>query len=141
MQLTKHTDLSLRVLMYLDIKKNSNVTISEMAKQYGASKNHLVKVVHKLVSLGYINSTQGRGGGLSLAINAEEISVGDIVRNMETTLDVVDCESNTCPLLPACKLKTALNKATLSFLDTLDSYTLADLTQNRTHLLKLVASH
>ncbi len=137
MQLTKHTDLALRVLMYLSLK-DEKVTVGEMAEKYGASKNHLVKVVHKMVSLGYINSTQGRGGGLCLAINMSEVTIGDVVRSMESILDVVDCDSNTCPLLPACKLKVALSKAMDSFLETLDTFTLDELVKNKSHLLKLV---
>ena len=138
MQLTKHTDLSLRVLMYLAIHPEKKVTISEIALHYGASKNHLVKVVHRMVSLGYILSTQGRGGGLSLGIDIHEISIGEVMRNMESTLDVVDCQSDQCPLIPACRLKSALNKATQAFLDVLDNYTIADLVINKSHLLRLL---
>ena len=138
MQLTKHTDLALRVLMYLAVKDGEKVTVGEMADKYAASKNHLVKVVHKMVSLGYINSTQGRGGGLCLAIDLHEVTIGDVVRSMESILDVVDCDSNTCPLLPACRLKVALGKAMDTFLETLDTFTLDDLVKNKSHILKLV---
>ena len=48
MQLTLHTDYSLRVLIYLTQKRADLATISEIANFYQISRNHLVKVVHHL---------------------------------------------------------------------------------------------
>ncbi len=138
MQLTKHTDLSLRVMMHLAINTSELSTIKDISEKYNISKNHLMKVVNKLASLGYIESTQGRGGGISLAVMPEEIVVGDIVRAMEVTLDIIDCSGSQCPLLPACLLKGVLNEATTAFLKVLDQYTIADLVRNKPQLLKLV---
>ena len=138
MQLTKHTDLSLRVLIYLALKPGQLGVISDIARHYGASKNHLVKVVHRLATLGYINSFQGRGGGIRLSKQADNIIVGKVVRDMENTMDVIDCVGTGCPLLPACHLKPILNAATSAFLEVLDNYSIADLITNKQQLLKLV---
>ena len=138
MQLTTHTDLSLRVLIYLALKPGELGVISDIARHYGASKNHLVKVVHKLATLGYINSFQGRGGGIKLRKQADNIIVGKVVRDMENTMDVIDCAGTGCPLLPACHLKPILNAATSAFLEVLDNYSIADLITNKQQLLKLV---
>ncbi len=138
MQLTKHTDLSLRVLIYLALKPGQLGVISDIARHYGASKNHLVKVVHRLATLGYINSFQGRGGGIRLRKQADNIIVGKVVRDMENTMDVIDCAGTGCPLLPACHLKPILNAATSAFLEVLDNYSIADLITNKEQLLKLV---
>ena len=67
MQLTKLTDLSLRVLMHLALDPDELGTVKAIAEHYNVSRHHLVKVVHKLVRLGYLRSTRGRGGGISLA--------------------------------------------------------------------------
>lgn len=138
MQLTKHTDLSLRVLIYLALKPGELGVISDIARHYGASRNHLVKVVHKLASLGYINSYQGRGGGINLKKQADNIIVGKVVRDMENTMDVIDCVGTGCPLLPACHLKPILNRAASAFLKVLDNYSIADLITNKQQLLKLI---
>ncbi|MCR9262315.1 MAG: Rrf2 family transcriptional regulator [Pseudomonadaceae bacterium] len=118
----------------------AEITVKDIAARYNVSRNHLVKVVHRLSSLEYLESTQGRGGGIALAMAPEDILVGDVVRNMEVTLDVIDCAAGNCPLLPACLLKGALDEATDAFLDTLDGYTIADLTKNRSAFIKLVGS-
>lgn len=138
MQLTKYTDFSLRLLIYAALHPNRRVTITEVSDTYRASKNHFVKIVHRLVQLGYLTSAKGRNGGLSLAISPADIYIGKVVRDMEATLDVVDCNATACPILPACKLKGALAQATQAFLSSLDNITLEDLTQNQTDLLRLI---
>ena len=48
MQLTRYSDYSLRVLIYLALDPNRLVTIEDIARSYGISKGHLMKVVHQL---------------------------------------------------------------------------------------------
>lgn len=127
MQLTKYTDYSLRVLIYLVTKPEA--TIGEMAEYYQISRNHLVKVVHALACKGFVATTRGKNGGVKLARAAELIGVGDVVRAMEPHFDVVECfnfKKAHCAALPVCSLKNALNRAAAGFLGVLDEYTLAD---------------
>jgi Rrf2 family nitric oxide-sensitive transcriptional repressor len=129
MQLTRYTDYSLRVLVYLSLKTDSTVTITEIADYYGISRNHLVKVVHNLANLGYIQTTRGKGGGLRLGHPAEEIKIGTVVRDMEPNFDIVECFSRNnmpCIIEPLCALKHQLKQASDSFLAVLDEYSLAD---------------
>ncbi len=134
MQLTRYTDYSLRVLMYLALNPDKLGHISDIAESFNISRNHLIKVVNYLVKLGYIYSKRGRGGGLELAYEPETISIGEIVRSTEQTLDVVNCNEPICPFLPACYLQSALNQATQAFLSVLDDFTLADLIKNKREL-------
>jgi len=137
MQLTLYTDYSLRVLIYLGIRPNHQATITEIAQSYKVSRNHLVKVVHNLGNMGYITTTRGRGGGLLLALPAEKINIGEVVRKTEPNFDLVECfdeETNSCPISPACALIRALKMARKAFLEVLDQYTLADVVANRSEL-------
>jgi Rrf2 family transcriptional regulator, nitric oxide-sensitive transcriptional repressor len=138
MHLTKHTDISLRVLMYLGTHKGEICNISEIATKVNVSRNHLVKVVHKLAGFGYIKSKQGRGGGILIDGDLKEIRVGDVVRDMETNLSIVDCSTRSCPLTPSCILKKALSDATTAFMKVLDDYTLEDLIRNKRTLIRLI---
>ncbi len=124
--------------MYLGLHAEETATITEIAACYQVSRNHLVKVVHQLSSQGYLQSKRGRGGGITLAAPASDIYVGDVVRAMEATLNIIDCEGSACPLLPSCLLKDVLNEATQAFLQSLDQYTIADLIRNKPQLLKII---
>ena len=75
MRLTRYTDYAFRVLFYLGVNSDRAVPISEMARSYDISQNHLMKVVHELVKSGYLESVRGRSGGVSLARAADEIGV------------------------------------------------------------------
>lgn len=129
MQLTRHTDYSLRVLAFLCLKQGDAVTIAEIADYYSISRNHLVKIVHHLSSDGFITTTRGNRGGIRLARAAIDIHIGDVIRKMEPHFNIVECFSRdnpACNIEPICNLKGALKEASLAFLTVLDKYTLAD---------------
>lgn len=118
MQLTRFTDYSLRVLVYLGAHPERLCTISEIAESYGISENHLMKVVNRLSTAGYIETLRGKGGGMHLSRAPKLINIGDVVRHMEDRLDIVECfnaEHQDCPLLPACTLKSVLADARRNF--------------------------
>lgn len=130
MRLTTYTDYALRVLMYLGLRGDDLATIQEIAEQYGISKNHLMKLVHELGQLGYVETIRGKNGGLRLGRRPDEITVGEIVRHLEPDLALVECFQSTgvrCRIVNDCVLQTMLGEALDRFLETLDRYTLADL--------------
>lgn len=129
MHLTRFTDYSLRVLIYLAAKGEQRSTISEIAARFNISRNHLMKVVQDLNHQGYITSIRGKNGGLLLKRAPETISLGKLVRETERDLELVECfgDENECVITPACQLKPILAEALAAFLAVLDHYTLADL--------------
>jgi Rrf2 family transcriptional regulator, nitric oxide-sensitive transcriptional repressor len=133
MRITRYTDYSLRVLMYVALKGDELSTIGEIATSYGISKNHLMKVVQELNNKGYLIATRGKNGGLRLKGNPEDINIGALVRDTEQDLELVECfgSTNTCVITPVCQLKHVLAEALEAFFATLDQYTLADLLPNR----------
>ena len=141
MRLTRFSDYSLRVLMYLALREPELATIAEIAGHYDISENHLMKVVHGLAQLGYVTSLRGRGGGLRLAKPPAEISVGEVVRATEADTALVECfnpGSNACVITQACALRRALAKAQEAFYATLDDVTLADLVRPKAGLTRLL---
>lgn len=129
MQLTLFTDYSLRTLMYLSVNKDRLCTVKEIAKGYNISRNHMVKVVHNLAKCGFVETSKGKGGGIRLLKEPEEVNLRDVITMLEPNLSLVECfspESNSCCIVPACGLKGIMKEALGAFLDTLDKYTLAD---------------
>lgn len=129
MHITRYTDYSLRVLMYVALKGNELSTIREIAESYDISKNHLMKVVQELNSKGYLQAIRGKNGGLRLRGETRDINLGELVRNTEQDLNLVECfgDNSQCALTPNCRLKGVLAEALEAFFRVLDSYTLADL--------------
>lgn len=134
MQLTVFTDYGLRSLMFLAAHPDRVCSVREISDHYGISRNHLVKVVHRLAQLGYINSTKGKGGGIMLAKGMESLRLGDLVSKLEPNMDLVECfnrETNSCKIVSACQLKHFLGDANKAFINSLNQHTLADAVMNK----------
>lgn len=129
MRLTRYTDYSFRVLIYLAVRPDGFGTVQDVSEAYGISRNHLMKVVQELNRRGYVDTVRGKGGGMHLCRPAADIGIGQVVRDMESDLALVECfgSGNRCVITPECTLKNVLADALGSFLAVLDRYTLADL--------------
>lgn len=141
MKLTTFTDYSLRVLIYLAAQPEKRATISEIARSFDVSENHLTKVVHLLGKNGWLANVRGKGGGLELAMPPELVGVGTVVRETEGVAVVAECfaeEGNHCSIARICRLRGVLGEAVEAFYAVLDRYTLADLVQNRQSLAKVL---
>lgn len=140
MQLTVHADYALRVLLYLGMVPEG-ATSAEIAEAFGISRNHLIKVIQRLRELGYVQTTRGRSGGLTLTRKPQEINVGQVIRQTEPTLNLLECfdpDTNTCPIIGVCALRTALYEARAAFLKVLDGYHLSDILVEREATLALL---
>lgn len=130
MRLTKRSNISMRVLMYCGVNNTTLVTKSEIAEACNTSENHLAQVINRLAQLGFLHTQRGRNGGMRLARDMSEISVGDVLRATEATVPITECfdeSENTCPLVNACRLRDVIAKATEAFYASMDQVTLADL--------------
>lgn len=143
MQITRYTDYSLRVLIYLAINQDQLTTISDIANSYGISKNHLMKIVQQLNLQGYLLATRGKNGGIKLNRPAEKINIGQLVREIEGENKLVECfgSDNQCVITPSCQLKNIFAEAQDNFFKTLDAYTLSDLLgpKQQNNLITLLA--
>ena len=129
MHITRYTDYSLRVLIYLAINSEQLVTINDIAKSYNISKNHLMKIVQQLNLKGYLLAIRGKNGGIKLNKPPALINIGALVRELEDSNKLVECfgENNQCVITPGCQLKQIFAQAQQSFYQTLDKFTLSDL--------------
>jgi Rrf2 family nitric oxide-sensitive transcriptional repressor len=82
---------------------------------------------------GVIESVRGKGGGLRLAHPPEKIRICEIVRTAEGAEPMVECLSDNpdaCRIAGVCKLTRALVDAFETLYESLNRYTLADLTDD-----------
>jgi Rrf2 family nitric oxide-sensitive transcriptional repressor len=128
-RLTQFSNFSVRVLMYAGLNDGRLSAVPEMARAYGVSYDHLKKAATELCRLGYLETVRGRGGGFRLAMHPETIRIGEVIRQTEGDVRLVECFDaavNTCPLIGLCQLRVALHEALAAFFAVLDRYTLAD---------------
>lgn len=142
MQLSKFSDYSFRILIFAGTKKDV-CTTAEIAKAYRISQNHLVKIVHRLESLGLIATKKGKHGGFRLIEDPANIRLGGLLRMLEQNMDLVECFSRNddqCRITEGCRLKYILQRALDEFIGHLDQFTLADLLKPSKPLQKILLS-
>lgn len=137
MQLSRHSDFALRILMALAVTER-RLSVDDVARQYGISRNHLAKVAKRLQAEGVIETFRGRGGGMRLASSPHDIVVGEIVRKFENFGAFVSCfpAGSGCVINGLCGLKPVLGGAIEAFLTHLDAYSIGDLIADRTALVR-----
>jgi Rrf2 family nitric oxide-sensitive transcriptional repressor len=128
-RLTDHTDYALRVLLYLGAHRERLATTGEVATSQGIPRHHLTKIVHQLGRAGFVDAVRGRSGGIRLARQPGDITLGDVVRRTEPDFATAACLDGRggCALAAACTLRAPLCRATADFLTALDRVTLASL--------------
>jgi len=127
MRVTKRTNIAIRLLMFCAVNPGRLVTKAEIAERCNTSESHLAQIVNRLGQLGFLRTQRGRTGGVTLARPMAEISVGEVFRRLEENVPVAECFAdvdNTCPLVEACRLRTALAEAIEAFYLRLDTVTL-----------------
>ena len=128
MRLTRFTDYSLRVLIYLGQNNDRRVTIHQISEAYDISKNHLMKVVSNLTRQKFVVAQRGPGGGIRLHRPAAEINLGEVIGSTEKHLQLLDAGYTTTvgDETAESRLSNILQQALQSYLDELGRFTLAD---------------
>jgi Rrf2 family nitric oxide-sensitive transcriptional repressor len=137
MRLTRFTDYSLRVLIYLGQNTDSRVTIHQISEAYDISKNHLMKVVSNLTRLKFVVAQRGPGGGIRLNRKPEDISLNEVIANTEKHLKQTD-EPRQTDSTPYSRLSCYLQLALDAYLDSLADFTLADVLGSETAAVDLL---
>lgn len=124
MQLSRHTDYALRLLIHLGRAPDRLWSIAEVAAAHDISRTHLMKIANELVHGGFVEGVRGRGGGLRLARPAAEINLDAVLRHTERGDSLVSCGG--CHI-GGCSLPTVFAEGMAAFHAVMKSYTLADM--------------
>lgn len=138
MQLTRFTDIGLRIVMALATNPATTHTSRQLADDLNLSYTHVAKVVSRLAEIGVVNSRRGRTGGLAITELGPRAGVGWLARHLEGDQPIVECEgTNPCPLRQSCRLRSALAAAEEAFYASLDQLTVQDLIADPTGAMLL----
>ncbi len=107
MKLSKKTVYALRAVFVLAQKHGKGpVTIAAIAEAQALPSRFLENILFQLKGSGIVDSARGREGGYWLARPPAAVSIGDVLRVMESTLFAVECLGEAlkehCPLRDNC---------------------------------------
>ena len=132
MKLSTKGRYGLRALIDLALySENETVSIQSIARRQNISDSYLEQLMRKLRSAGLSVSVRGAQGGYKLARPANEISVGDVLRALEGSLEAVTCggEDNSCQGADLCVTKFVWERINSSIRDTVESIKLSQLVE------------
>jgi len=92
------------------------VNVNKIAEATASSKNHLAKVMQRLVKSSLVSSTRGPAGGFVLKKPADEITLYDIYFAIEGPIELQDCplDRPICPF-DKCIMGGIIHKLTNDF--------------------------
>jgi Rrf2 family protein len=129
MQITKATGYALMGLVYLARRKDSDpVFIREICKAHKIPQSYLMKIFKRT---NLVRSHRGVTGGFALSRPADQITLREILEEVEGPLTLVACLSNprACDQIPYCNMLPVWESVQEKLEEILDGYTLADLAQ------------
>lgn len=115
MLLTREADYAIRCV--LEVARHGRISAAEVAHIQHISPTFLGKIVQSLAKAGIVATRRGVGGGVSLAVAPEEISLLWIIEAVEGPLALNECltstptclQMDTCPAYPfLCHAQEAL---------------------------------
>lgn len=134
MKLSTKGRYGLRALVDLAVHSETGpVSIQSIANRQEISVSYLEQLVGKMRRAGLVISVRGATGGYRLAKSPSEISVGDVLRALEGTLEAVDCPGNsevsTCKASQKCVTKYVWKKINESISQAVDTIMIEQLVQ------------
>jgi len=114
--------------MVLIARAENGINAVKIAEFTGFSKNHIAKVLQRLVKNDMLKSARGPSGGFSMKMDPREISLLNIYEAIEGPIEMGDCPLlNEVCNFDRCILGNVVNKLTAEFKkflqeQTLDSY-------------------
>ncbi len=123
-QLSEAASLAIHSMVLIG-RAEKMINVNAIAKATGASKNHLAKVLQRLVKDNYVKSTRGPAGGFVLNVNAEKITLLDIYQSIEGGIIATGCPNDrqVCAF-DKCLMGGIIHKLTQEFIDYMKSQSL-----------------
>ena len=91
MLITRETDYAVRCVLYLAQKPDQRTIVDEIARSMHIPKHYLAKILQRLVREGIVESVRGIKGGYRLLKLPQEISLLDIMRDIQGSVPVNVC--------------------------------------------------
>jgi Rrf2 family protein len=124
MQITRQADYALRAMLYLaKLEKDVRAATSQIADEQQIPPSFLAKIISQLSIAGLILTSRGARGGVTLARQAEEITLLDVVEAIDgpISLNVCSHSAGACPFGDDCPIQPIWSDAQHDLVDKLRS--------------------
>ena len=132
MKLSTRARYGLKALIDLGLhSENEAVSLQSIAERQDISTSYLEQLMAMLKKAGLVKSSRGAYGGYQLGKPADEISVGEVLRVLEGSLEAVECAGNEdsggCTGADLCVAKYVWKRINDSITQAVDTMTLGEL--------------
>ena len=130
MQITRQADYAVRAVLYLARQENAErAATSAIAKEQRIPPSFLAKIISQLSIAGLLHTSRGARGGVTLAREAKDISLLEVVEAIDGPIQLNECASdeNNCLFSRGCPLHSVWCEAQEKLVTQLKSTNFADL--------------
>ncbi|MBW6488248.1 Rrf2 family transcriptional regulator [Sulfurimonas sp.] len=93
MKVSKKTDYALRALFAIAQLKGESISTKNLSECTDVPRRFLENIMLEMNNAGWVKSTSGRYGGYTLAKDANDITLGEVIRHFESMLAMISCVS------------------------------------------------
>ena len=136
MALTKKTGYALVAMAHLaKLAPDELASSREIADLFGVPASLLMNVLKELGAAGYVSSVRGARGGYRLARSPEEITLNDVIADLEGPVRMAECVTDvtdeqdecTCQMMARCPIADPVHRVHRKLKDFLTKVTLAEI--------------
>lgn len=130
MKISTRGRYGLRLLVDICVNgKDAPVPLRAVAHRQNISEKYLEQIIMPLARAGIVRSMRGAAGGYMLRLPPDEITVGQVLRVLEGSLCVVECERDgeQCPRRESCSTVDVWESVTLAIGEVVDNINLAEI--------------
>ncbi len=91
LKISEAASIAMHALILLAERQGELLSNSKIAEAFNVSANHSSKVLQRLIKTGFVKAVRGPGGGYSLAVDPEKVSLLDIYRAVDGEPDTSAC--------------------------------------------------
>lgn len=125
--LTKDTDYATRALVVLATKKTEFTSAQKISQDQKIPYQFLRRILQTLIKNNLIESKEGKGGGVRIIKNPEEISIITLIKIFQDTTSKCMFRGKICPSSKTCVLKPEINRINKNINEEFKKLTIAKL--------------
>lgn len=107
MQITRQADYAVRAVLHLARSGDTRTATSVIAEEQKIPPSFLAKIISQLSIAGLLHTSRGARGGVTLARDAGEITLLEVIEAIDGPIQLNECvgDTNTCSFDKDCPLR------------------------------------